>query len=113
MKSIRFLKKLFILIYVFFSISNATAESTNVTLGSLAVDRGIHFGTFLFGTDGASPEFKSALGEFDMYTLPVFLRLVEPQENQFDFTMVDNVIDAAPPGTVFQVPGMIWNEFLP
>jgi endo-1,4-beta-xylanase len=82
------------------------------TLGDLARAGGRHAGTFLFGSDGAPAAFDDALKEFDLYTLPIFFRLVEPERHRFDFSLADAVIDKAPPDTVFYAPGFS-NDILP
>lgn len=86
-------------------------------LGSLANGHGRHVSTFLFSTDGPQgadqAAFRTALDEFDLYVLPVFPNLVQPERGVFDFTLPDAVADSAPEGTVFFVPGVVWNDLQP
>src|SRR5262249_46617657 len=52
-------------------------------------------GTFLFRTAGPAgpdqPAFRAALAEFNLYTLPVFLLLIQAERGQFDFSLPDAV----------------------
>src|SRR5262245_56934294 len=67
----------------------------SASLGSLAEARGLWVGNFLFNPD-PDPAFQRAIGEFDMYTLPVFFNFVEPVQGAFNFALPDAVADAAP-----------------
>jgi endo-1,4-beta-xylanase len=87
-----------------------------VPLRTLADQRGLRVGTFLFsaaGPDGPKQQaFQAALHELDLYTLPVFFRLVQPARGSFDFTLPDAVADAAPATTMLFVPGFS-NDLIP
>jgi endo-1,4-beta-xylanase len=83
------------------------------TLADLASKRNIKIAAFTFDPGKKGSAFESALNEFNLRILPVFMRIVEPQRGQFDFSMPDAVADAAPPGTVFYIPQLAWNDHNP
>ena len=84
-----------------------------LTLASTAANHGIRMGTFFFGTN-ADAKFKTAVREFNLYTVPAFFKLVLPNnENDFDFSIPDQTADAAPIGTKLRIHNSIWCSHLP
>lgn len=77
------------------------------TLASLGNKKKIWMGTFAM-TNNGDPGFNAALHEFNLFTLPVFFRLVHPKINEFDFSIPDKIAEAAPPGTKFRIHNLIW-----
>jgi endo-1,4-beta-xylanase len=97
--------------------STTLAMSGPSTLATLAGERGIRFGTFFFDPDGHLHQ-EIAVGEFNLYTLPVFITQVWPskdsaQSNALDFHFATDVADAAPPNVVFKIPAIIWCGGIP
>jgi endo-1,4-beta-xylanase len=86
-------------------------------LAALASARGLHVGTFFFSAagppGGMNTAFVNTLGQFDLWTVPVFFNFVEPQPHEFDFTLADAVVDAAPSGTELYASGLIYNSDRP
>lgn len=83
------------------------------TLAECAADRDVRVSTFLWspaGTPGEEVGFHSALAEFDLYTVPLFFKLLAPDATTRDWSLVDAVADAAPPGTMLYVPGIVTND---
>ena len=75
------------------------------TLASLARTHGIAVGSFVWTLDevqGSSYR-ETALREFNLYTLPAFFRIVEPEQGQFDFSIPDQAADGALAGATFRV----------
>ncbi len=85
------------------------------TLKSLAEKRGIRIGSSLFWPkDHSDSRSKNvALREFNVFTMPAYFRLNQPQQNKFDFSGSDQTVDFAPPGTVVRGHTLIWCELIP
>ncbi|HUS32516.1 MAG TPA: hypothetical protein VMZ53_28640, partial [Kofleriaceae bacterium] len=82
-------------------------------LREVAAPHDRRIGTFLWFATTPDAAFQRALAELDMYIVPVFFRQVQPERGTWDFTLADGVADAAPPGTVLYVPGLITNDLIP
>ena len=84
------------------------------TLASLARARGIRAGAFVWGLGEDQPAglVETALREFDMYTLPAFFRIVEPEQGTLDFGIPDEVSERAPAEATFRVHGPVECDLL-
>ncbi|MFH1690484.1 MAG: endo-1,4-beta-xylanase [Candidatus Eisenbacteria bacterium] len=85
------------------------------SLASRARAHGIRIGTTLWFLDEATnaPYRETALREFNLYTLPAFFRIVQPERGRFDFTIPDDVADAALVPATFFVHSPVDCDLLP
>jgi endo-1,4-beta-xylanase len=84
------------------------------TLAALARARGIRAGAFVWGLGEDQPAgmVETALREFDLFTLPAFFRIVEPERGAFDFRIPDGVVDRTPAAATFRVHGPVECDLL-